>query len=177
MWDSHPPIFGTVGHFRERPDRRAGNLPQVLPLSPLASVLSCWHRTRSPLFASSSYSTLTIHPCRLAKQMRRMQITQFRNQTPPCPPSPICRSRPSSTKQLSHTSLAPKNQNPSRSGVWAAQSLNATKTGIDHSHEDGSEIPRSLRPTTRPTSTGHSRRAAPASGLPRYRLTTDLCVK
>ena len=80
----------------------------------------------------SLHHTLTVDPCRFAKQMRRLQITQFRNQTPPRPRNPICRSPLSSTKHPVRNKLAPKNQKPNHLDSWVDRNPSATRIVIDH---------------------------------------------
>lgn len=140
---------------------------------------------RARLFFSSQINflqcnhTLTANPCSVAKQMRRLQITQFRNRTPPYSRNPICRSPPPTTKQHRRKLVtATKNRDPIHSGCWAEQNLIAKCLGIDRCHGDGNEIPTCFpwgARVAQPSWTGRTRRAIPATKLSRYKRTTGLC--
>lgn len=170
MWDSSPPVLAAPATFASV---QIGRIKDTKPAVPVAFLSSLAFAPACRFSPCPLRLALTVNPCRFAKQMRRLQITQFRNQTPPCPLNPICRSPRSSTKQPPRNNPAPKNQNPSRSDFWAAQSRSATRIATGHCHEN--ESPRSLRPATRQTSTARFRRATPAPEPPRS--TTGLCVK
>lgn len=123
--------------------------------------------------------TLTANPCSVAKQMRRLQITQFRNRTPPYSRNPICRSPPPTTKQhRPKLATATKSRDLIHSGCWAEQNLIAKCLGIDRCHGDGNEIPTCFpwgARVAQPSWTGRTRRAIPATKLSRYKRTTGLC--